>query len=204
MKIRMRILPALLGLALTVGGVTATWKYSSGPADSAAKELGVDLLVFGYAPEEVLPDDEEADKLGQNHFDLIEKILNEVSYGLNATKKPIIHELLNKQGDVVYCEQNVQGGNLKHILIDGTSAYGLLFQIEYVSDTEYITYTYIVGDVKNKPIGTEIDVYKTVMTTNEKGVWNAPTSYYGKAPIVSVRTSNSTVRAINSKAWTNA
>ena len=44
---------------------------------------------------------------------------------------------MNQAGDVVYCEQNVQGGNLKHLIIDGTAAYNLLFQIEYVSDTEY-------------------------------------------------------------------
>lgn len=92
----------------------------------------------------------------------------------------------------------MQGGNLKHLIIDGTAAYNLLFQIEYVSDTEYITYTFLAADASTYPVGGEIEVYKTIMAQGEDGVWVAPTSYKG---VASVKPSNNSVRAIDSSTW---
>lgn len=143
------------------------------------------LPLSAFAPDEVLPDDEQATQVGENHMALIEKILNEdqKGYGLNETRKPIIHNYLNKVGDVVYCEQNVQGGNLKHVMIDElVSANQLLFQIEYVSDTEYVTYTYRAEDIDNATVGDVIPVFRTIMT-KENGVWDASKSYEGGAAV---------------------
>lgn len=204
MRYRLTLISAFLFL-FTVSGVFAAWQYALGFVDDQSSYVGVSLSAFDYPPEEVLPDDEEADKIGENHLDLIKKILNEVSYGLNATKKPIIHETLNKVGDVIYSQQNVQGGNLKHLMIDKTSSYSLLFQIEYVSDNEYITYTYVAGDLSTFPIGDEIQAYKTVMQctySEEDGLikWRAPVSYYGKAKVANSKISSS-IRSIDSSTW---
>ena len=175
------IIVAIMSLFVSVGGLTATWLLAEGPAAPDDEGLNVQLTVFNYAPEEILPDSPESDQLLENHFDLIQKILYEASYGLNATKKPIIHNLLNNKGDIVYCTQNVQGGNLKHLMIDGTYAANLLFAIEYVSDYEYNTYTFRAADAKDNPKGTAIEVYKTVMVSEDKKAWTAPYSYKGVA-----------------------
>ena len=170
--------------AAAVSGAYASWVYASGPMNEEAFDGGVSITEFVYNPEEVLPDDNTSTQLGENHSDLIQNILFEASYGLNATKKPIIHNLLNQAGDVIYCQQNVQGGNLKHLMIDGTGAYSLLFQIEYVSDTEYITYTYLASDVNNSEVGAEIEVYKTVVAKAPGQHWEATLSYHGKAKVI--------------------
>ena len=121
--------------------------------------------------------------MGENHYSLIEKILNEASYGLNATKKPIVHELLTKPGDVVYCNQTVQGGNLKHMLLDAAEgAEFLYFVVTKISDTEYHAFTF-VEDALGGPYGSEIEVYKTVMVCGDNGIWTAPNSYKGYAKI---------------------
>lgn len=53
MKIRMRILPALLGLALTIGGVAATWSYATGPTNTDEGFVSATLSGFVYTPEEM-------------------------------------------------------------------------------------------------------------------------------------------------------
>ena len=114
-----RLLPLFLILvSIGVPSVCATWLYCHSGPGTLDDSFGCTMGVFDYPPEEVMPDDEEASTLGQNHLDLITMVVNEASYGLNATKKPIIHKYLENPGDVIYCSQNVQGGNLKHLLID--------------------------------------------------------------------------------------
>ena len=198
----MRLKALLLSMLVFIGmisGVYATWVFTETAPVEQYGEIYVNVNAFNYTPEAVLPSDPEADKLGQNHLDLIKKILYEASYGLNATKKPIIHNLLNKTGDVIYCEQNVQGGNLKHLMIDGTNASKLLFQIEYISDTSYFTYTYRSVDAKDNPLGTEIEVYKTLMSKTGTNPWTAVYSYIGTAK--TMRVPNYSFNAIDSSTW---
>ncbi len=183
---------------LTAGGVYATWTYGLEDVEEKQTDVNVGVQQFYYAPEEVLPGDDQATEIGENHLELIEKILNEVSYGLNATKKPIIHDLLNEQGDVVYCQQNVQGGNLKHLLIDGTGAHALLFQIEYVDEDTYITYTYTHGDVVTAAVGNRVYAYRTVMARGQNGVWTALNSVHGSAIVISA---TSSLRGLDSSTW---
>ncbi len=188
----------------TIVGAVATWRFSELPAVGMGNDFNVTLNVFDFKPSEILPSDKEDTQLHSNQYNLIESIVNHKDYGLNATKKPIVRELLEDGAGVVYGNQNVQGGNLKHLMIDGTYAYGLLFQIEYVSETEYITYTYVGSDVKLAKLESEIVVYKTIMRKGDNKKWTAPVSYYGKAPVVSVKTQNATLRAIDSSRWHDA
>ena len=203
MRLKFKLL--LLGFLIivaTIPGVFANWLYTFDFVENKQTDVNLGVNAFEYAPEEVLPGDEEDTQIGHNHLELIEKILNEVSYGLNATKKPIIHNLLNKVGDVVYCQQNVQGGNLKHLMIDGTGAYDLLFQIEYVDENTYITYTYVHGDILTVPLGDRIYAYKTTMSRGNNGVWTAPTSFYGSAVVMRSPISSS-IRGLDSSTWIN-
>lgn len=63
-----------------------------------------------------------------------------------------------------------------------SSASALYFQIEWVSDTEYNTYTFVYDDLRDNPMGSEIVVYKTVMKKEGKE-WDATTSFFGYAKI---------------------
>lgn len=181
----LKLIPAMcLVLVMSLSGVYATWRYAVLKLPTAQENLIWSITLFEYAPEEILPGGEtEVAPMGENHYSLIEKILNEASYGLNATKKPIVHELLTKPGDVVYCNQNVQGGNLKHMLLDAAEgAESLYFVITEISDTEYHAFTF-VEDALGGPYGSEIEVYKTVMVCGDNGIWTAPNSYKGYAKI---------------------
>jgi len=174
---------SLLILAM-VSGTFATWEYASQPATPVTQTYPFLFEEFYYAPEEVIPGGSIEAPLGQNHLALIEMILNEPSYGLNATKKPIIHNVLKNPGNAIYCDQNVQGGNLKHLMIEAsTSTEQLYFVISKVSNTEYHAFTLLYNDLRNGAIGSEISVYKTVLEKGTDGVWRAPRSYVGYAEI---------------------
>ena len=170
-------------LLITVPGVFATWLYAGGSIDDIAAAIDLSIKEFEYAPEEIVPTGPEA-PVGEDHLALIEMILWEASYGLNATKKPIMHQRLENPGDVLYCDEKVQGGNLKHLMIDGLSeSERLYFVMQKVKDGEYNAYTMRYVDIRYKAIGTEIEVYKTVMIRDEKGVWDAVRSYKGFAKV---------------------
>ena len=68
-------------------GAYALWEYAILPSHSEEDAFISDMGMFSYAPEQVMPGDKESSELGENHLDLIQIILNEKSYGLNATKK---------------------------------------------------------------------------------------------------------------------
>lgn len=181
----LKLIPTMcLILVMSLSGVYATWRYAVLKIPTTHENLNWSMTLFEYAPEEILPGGgTEVAPMGKNHYSLIEKVLNEASYGLNATKKPIIHGLLTKPGDVVYCNQTVQGGNLKHMLLDAAEgAEFLYFVITEISDTEYHAFTF-VEDALSGPYGSEIEVYKTVMVCGDNGIWTAPNSYKGYAKI---------------------
>ena len=186
MKIKLSLILALLIFVscLTTTGVFATWRYSNPDVaiQSQNVNVGVGIGGFIYKPEEILTGT-EADKLDENHLDLITNILYEASYGLNATKKPIIHEYLDTNNKVIYGNQNVQGGNLKHILTDKTGAENLQFAIVRISETEYHTYTFSETTLRNTMIGQTMLAYKTVMEKGDNGEWTAPRSYQGVATV---------------------
>lgn len=178
-----RAIVLMLTLVCTsVSGVFAFWQYSHLSPDAAGGGLTSGMSVFDYPPEEIVPGGETSAVVGENHLLLIKQILNEADYGLNATKKPIIHKYLKNVGDVIYCSQNVQGGNLKHLMIDGVSeAEKLYFVTTKISDTEYHTFTFRYADIRDNPVGTEIEAYKTIMVKEDK--WVAKISYYGAVKV---------------------
>ena len=185
-KVKYLLLIGCVIFATMFGGVCATWFYASQPAASVSQSHSVSVSEFEYTPEEVIPGGDIEAPLGENHLDLITLILNDDRYGLNATQKPIIHNLLKNPGDVIYCDQNVQGGNLKHLMIDSSSATDQLgFVITKVSDTEYHAFTFCYHDVRNGEIGSNVQAYKTILEKKQDGIWYATKSYMGYAAIFS-------------------
>ena len=180
-----------VAIILGIAGVSATWKYNRTPADYTDGTFHSHLLFWNGV--EDIP--ENPNVLGENHRALIINILEEASYGLNATKKPVIHNTLNYDGAVIYAEQNVQGGNLKHILIDGTSSSRLLFQIHREKEGRYITLTYSYADLYGATINeTHIEAFVTIMVEGTDGVWSAIESYGGTAL---VKRNNGSIRYVD-------
>lgn len=88
---------------------------------------------------------------------------------------------MDENGNVIYGNQNVQGGNLKHILTSQTNAENVQFCITRISATEYHTYTFSQNLLNATAYGNQIEVYKTVMVKDEDGIWSAPKSFKGVA-----------------------
>ena len=180
---------ATLLVAVSIGGVSASWQYYLNPTPAGQSQAEITMGVFEYAPEEVLPGDKEATNLHENHLNLINNIVNHIDYGLNATKKPIVRELLEDGVPVVYSNQNVSGGNLKHMMLDSSDVESLMFAVAYYTDTEYHAYTFSSAKVKSGLEGTVIDVYKTIIV-KENNKWVAKTSFKGTAIVSAVRGSD--------------
>ena len=88
-------------LLMSTGGAYATWIYAEMPVSGHGFGMDMNMSTFDYPPENIVPGGSVSAPVGENHLTLIEKILNEASYGLNATKKPIIHNTLKNPGDPV-------------------------------------------------------------------------------------------------------
>ena len=186
----MRVLRYLLiGLiavgVFTVGGVCAYFAYPTGDPDTVTTSHAVGIEPFGYKAEEILPggDITVEVQMGENHMNLLENIINHMRYGLNATQKPILHNYLEQDGDIVYGDQQVSGGNLKHLMIDtAENADRLYFLVQRASATEYHVYTMIDDDL-DVQVGTYITVYKSVVKKTN-GKWDDELSYLGEAMVV--------------------
>ena len=199
------ILAIILMVCPLVVSLNAEWMY---PDMSLTLENGldvnVDLIEFEYTPEEILPggDNNEQVQVGQNHLLLIKNIVDHVTYGLNATSKPIVKELLEAGATAVYSNQNVSGGNLKHMLIQGSSMEALDFAVKYENATFYSAFTFESKWINsNSYIGQEIEVYKTDMIY-ENGTWVAKRSYKGTAKVARVTAKNKQIVNIDVFSWT--
>ncbi|MBO5712783.1 MAG: hypothetical protein J6R88_01090 [Clostridia bacterium] len=179
-KIKYITLVIFVAFMLTITGVYASWLYAYKPPE--LKNATAVVKAFTWQGVEQLP---EFDTLGENHVLLIENVLYEASYGLNATKKPIIHNYLKKDGNIIYSDQSVSGGNLKHILLDGTTSENLRFQVHRISATEYLVVTYAQRDLNAATVDkTRIQVFLTTVYKNIEGTWHASNSYVGTALVV--------------------
>ena len=179
-----RLLPLLLCLMtfVTIGGVYATWTFADEAMTPDTETMGVKLSVFDYAPEEILPGGDVVEsELGENHFKLIDLILNErdKGYGLNINNNVVLHKYIRNKG-VVYSNQKVSGGNLKFILDSKNNTHGLYYCLEKVSDTVYYAYTFST-EILDTIGGTdaELVVYRTILEKTDK--WYATKSYLGYA-----------------------
>lgn len=203
-------LPLIVVLTLCIAstlvvGLNAQWIYpdlslSLGDSNGA----NIILQEFEYTPDEVLPGGDQNDQeveVGQNHNSLIDRIVNHVTYGLNATKKPIVKDLLLEDGlKAVYSNQTVSGGNLKHILIDDASMEALDFAIKYETDTFFTAYTFASKYLTNSQVGQTIEVYKTDIVL-ENGRWVAKRSYKGTAVVSKVFVQNKQIVNIDVFGW---
>ncbi len=199
------ILVIILMLCPLVVSLNAEWIY---PDMSLSLEkdsdINVELIEFEYTPEEILPggNNNEQVQVGQNHLLLIKNVVDHVTYGLNATSKPIVRELLEDGATAVYSNQNVSGGNLKHMLIQDSSMEALDFAVKYETSTFYSTFTFESKWISsNSNVGKEIDVYKTDMIY-ENGTWVAKRSYKGTAKVARVTVKNKQIINIDVFSWT--
>lgn len=177
-----------LVLLLSFGGVYASWSYAELSPSPVYQQVGLDLAIFEYPPEEILPggDIEEA-PLGEDHFGLIDLILNEndKDYGMNYDSKEIIINYAEKQA-AVYCNQKISGGNLKFILDTKNNTHELYYCVQKVSDTLYYAYTFSTAELAtNGGSQVAIKAYRTSLELTDK--WRATVSYEGYALTRSLR-----------------
>ena len=190
---------------LSVGGVSAQWIYLDANANlDISEELDLTLSQYEFAPEEVLPDKEA--ELGQNHYQLVNNIVNHVTYGLNADgKKSIVKKLLLEDNvGVVYSEQQVSGGNLKKMLVQDSSSDLVQFAVAYQNYDFLIAYTFLDTYLtsSNANSGKIIEVYKTeIIYDTTQGKWIATRSYLGTAPVKRVTASNKQIISIDVTKW---
>ena len=183
-KYSTKILTLLIALVmcLATASAYAVWTYASEPTNSTQNALSLGGIPFKYAPSQILPGDQDSTDLHSNHLNLIGNIVNHIDYGLNATKKPIIREMLEEGAGVVYSGQNVQGGNLKHMLVNTSDVDALAFVVQYSTATEFIAYTFCENDANGDNLGDYIEVYKTVIE-KKNTKWEATLSYKGEAKV---------------------
>ena len=153
----------------------------------------ITLSEFTWQPEEILP----TVTPGQNFLDLYESILNNIKAGLNSSKDTLEKTVLNSSIGLVHCNQNVQGGNLKHLFIT-TASRELDFIMEYVSDTNFILYIYKQTDTTGAIGTTKIQVYKTFLFKNNNA-WNGEETQLGYATLQYFPNTN--VPAIDVSTW---
>ena len=194
----------IIAVVFVVPTVYASWTFAGDFMASVDTNLDLSIKEFEFAPEEVLPD-EDQNQFKQNHMYLIENILNHVQYGINSYDKMVIHDYLEDYG-AVYGAQNVSGGNLKHVLAaDSSVAGGVQFAMKRISDTEYHTFTFAQSELNNTTQGNYLEVYKTVMVygadANGTVCWHAPLGYKGRAKAAWCETDKKDVYSIDVNSW---
>lgn len=157
-------------LIMVVPSVWGAWLYNF---DQAQTDISFKSSIgeFYYASEEILPDVEDPKKK-ENHLLLVENVLYHARYGINGGDKDVIHSYLDTDGAMIYGNQNVSGGNLKHVLVKNTTAENVQFCMTRISATEYHCYTFGVNELGETPEGEYLLVYKTIMIygVNPQGV----------------------------------
>ena len=180
------LLIALL-LVASCGGVFAVWTFAENPAESKSDSVGISINEYNFVwtPEEILP----TDKPGENYITLLGSILDNSKVGLNSSKD-VIFDTAERYG-IVHCDQNVQGGNLKHLNDVFTSSdQDLDFVISYVSETELHCFMFEDDDVNSGLVDvTPIKVYKTILRY-AGGEWYGEESQLGYATIRYLPSSN--------------
>ena len=161
----------------SVSGVFATWFMAEETPTSVNKSQNITLSEFIWKPEEILP----SVTPGQNFLDLYESILENMKGGLNSSKDTLENAVLNASNGLVHSNQNVQGGNLKHLFITEASR-ELDFIVQYVSDTNFKLYTYKQTDTNGAVGTTQIQVYMTLLI-KENNVWVGQETQLGMATL---------------------
>ena len=178
---------------IVTGGAVAQWVFTDTAEPQNTSNL-LSISPFMYAPEEVLPDEEESAEMQENHIDLLHNILHHPKYGLNYSNT--LDNAINLH-DLLRSQENIQGGNLKHLFTTRESEL-LDFAIHYISDSEYVLYSFEDDDLAMGTVdSTRIPVYMVVLAEVD-GKWDAAGAVKGHAVIREFTTSNNkTYRTIN-------
>lgn len=175
-----------LVVCMVIGSVFATWAFADLSPDPQNTNNLIDISAFMYAPEEILPDEEESAELQKNHMDLLYNILHHRKYGLN--KSDTLDNAVERF-QILFSQENISGGNLKHLFTTKESQL-LDFAIEYITDTEFVLYTFETEDVESgTPESTWVTVYKVVLAYTN-GKWDAAGAVEGSALVTEFETSN--------------
>ena len=161
----------------SVSGVFATWFMAEETPTSVNKSQNITLSEFIWKPEEILP----SVTPGQNFLDLYESILENVKGGLNSSKDTLENAVLKASNGLVHCNQNVQGGNLKHLFITEASR-ELDFIVQHISATNFKLYIYKQTDTNGAVGTTQIQVYMTLLI-KENNVWVGQETQLGMATL---------------------
>ena len=190
----------LFAFIASIGGVYATWQYSSHGPGTSASEIVVKLGEFNWAGSGDLPTDSE---IGEDHISLVENIISHSEHGLNVNNGYLNKQIADrKKGSLTWSGRDTLGSmavtqseELDEIF--GLDANNLEFLIQFVNDNEYYIFTTGVdlgerGEINwlgnnskagkpTVPIGESIyPIYRTkVVKTN--GVWAAVETKVGYA-----------------------
>ena len=177
------------------GGAYATWIFAEEPAVSKQDSNSIILSEFVWAPEEILPDVTP----GQNYLDLYESILNNMKGGLNSSKDTLEEALFSDDDGLLHGDENVSGGNLKHLFITSASK-ELDFIAQRISNTEIHVYMYQASQAKGGAVGvTQIKVYMTIYRLDGED-WLGAEAQLGTATVQYMPNSN--IIAIDVNTWT--
>lgn len=190
MRTSLKVLSAIFILIVvcSVTGVYAVWNYENEPQWASTEGTVVPTLTMQRPTE--LPDDEEDDEKGTNHWVLVDTLVNGEGIGLNtpgSTLNQNMEKRLNDGRDYLGSMATwvTEGSNLKNIF--GTKSAGLEFIIEanydengklyyeiYTTDVVLSSKAFwgLAGD-PNIPYGEKISpVYKTIVQND--GTEDAP------------------------------
>ncbi len=191
---KMRLLPKLLLLSTvvlllaSVTGVCATWTYAN-PATDMETETGFALTMSEYIWDGA--EDLEGGT-GEDHSKLIDAIINHKQYGLN-TKNSYLNNQINDRSSSWLFSSDTLGSmdfwereDIANYFSEETEGLEfLLYFPDGVSDTYYLYTTTLELGESNAPnfaIGSIMyRIYRTTITKNEHGVYEAVKSELGYA-----------------------
>ena len=188
-------------MLMSIGGIYATWNYSSPSAAPASFEISPRLGEFNWIGSGDLPTN---DDIGEDHLALIQQIVNHTEHGLNKSGSYLNEQIEARQDggwgwtggrDTLGSMAVTQSAELTEIF--GLDSNNLEFLIQFVSDTEYYIFTTNVdlgerGTISiwgtnqtpgkpTVPIGQNIyPIYRTKLIKTD-GVWSAVETQKGYA-----------------------
>ena len=180
--------------------MSITFKYDSYQQKPESLDAILDVH-FGLSGEEA----------GTDYESYITAFLtNRNGYGLNDTNGKGLEVLSNLEDHgMLYADDNLKGGNLKHLLnaVNSTQTDNLTFIYDYISDTEVVLYTYEEKYNDNDCVNQTITVYKTIFSRQAVGSssytkWEPSNQIKGTAVVKRVTTpAGTTIYAADLSTW---
>jgi hypothetical protein len=165
------ILVSVLVFVCSGMGVYASWIYMEGSASEGKGNPLIYIEEFEWKPEEVLPDEPEADEKLTSHLDLVKEIVSGSGIGLNTSNSYLNQEIARrKKGTWLFVPKRDTLGSMAvrqdeklndQFKLDQRSMSFLIYFPNY-NDTEYYIYTWDKS-VQTAVDGTVIPVYRTVV-----------------------------------------